>query len=191
MITVRNTDVGALVNAGGSGPAQELFHIAATATLRVFVNVPEIYSQAAVAGIRSELTLAEFPGRRFPGKLVRTAEAMDAGTRTLLAEIDIANPTGELKPGSYAQVHLEIPAKARAVIVPVGAILFRSEGLRIGVVRDQKRVELVPVILGKDFGTEVEVLSGISKDDWMIVNPADSLTSGAEVRPVPENAARK
>jgi RND family efflux transporter MFP subunit len=191
VITARNTDIGALVNAGMGGAAQELFHIAATAKLRVYLNVPQIYSQSAVPGIPAELTLSEFPGRRFHGKLVRTADAMDSGTRTLLTEVDVDNPTGELKPGAYAEVHLTIPAGMPSVVVPVGAILFRSEGLRVGVVRDGNKVALVPVILGKDYGTEVEVLSGIHPDDLIIMNPADSLTSGVVVRPVPADAPQK
>jgi RND family efflux transporter MFP subunit len=190
VITARNTDIGALVNAGMGGAAQELFHIAATAKLRVYLNVPQIYSQSAVPGIPAELTLSEFPGRRFHGKLVRTADSMDSGTRTLLTEVDVDNPTGELKPGAYAEVHLTIPAGAPSVIVPVGAILFRSEGLRVGVVRSGNKVALVPVILGKDYGTEVEVLSGIHPDDLLIMNPADSLTSGSVVRPVPADVAK-
>jgi RND family efflux transporter MFP subunit len=191
VITARNTDIGALVNAGMGGAAQELFHIAATARLRVYLNVPEIYSQSAVPGIPAELTLSEFPGRRFHGKLVRTADAMDSGTRTLLTEVDVDNPTGELKPGAYAEVHLTIPAGTPSVVVPVGAILFRSEGVRLGLIRDGNKVALVPVILGKDYGTEIEVLSGIRPDDWVIMNPADSLTSGVVVRPVPADAPRK
>ena len=191
VITARNTDIGALVNAGMGGAAQELFHIAATARLRVYLNVPEIYSQSAVPGIPAELTLSEFPGRRFHGKLVRTADSMDSGTRTLLTEVDVDNPTGELKPGAYAEVHLTIPAGTPSVVVPVGAILFRSEGVRLGLIRDGNKVALVPVILGKDYGTEIEVLSGIRPDDWVIMNPADSLTSGVVVRPVPADAPRK
>lgn len=191
VITARNTDIGALVNAGMGGAAQELFHIAATSKLRVYLNVPQMYSQSAVPGIPAELTLSEFPGRRFHGKLVRTADSMDSGTRTLLTEVDVENPTGELKPGAYAEVHLTIPAGAPSVVVPVGAILFRSEGVRLGLIRDGNKVALVPVILGKDYGTEVEVLSGIRPDDWVIMNPADSLTSGVVVRPVPVDAPRK
>ncbi len=157
----------------------------------MFVNVPQMYSRAAVPGIPADLTLAEFPGRRFRGKLVRTAEAMDAGTRTLLSEVDVENPTGELKPGAYAEVHLTIPAGTPTVIVPVGAILFRSEGLRIGVIRNGDKVEMVPVILGKDFGTEVEVRHGIHPEDLIVLSPADSLTSGAAVRPVESDAKKK
>ena len=190
VITIRNTDIGALINAGNGGPAQELFHIASTSKLRVYVNIPEVYSRAAVPGIIADLTLAEFPNRKFRGKLVRTSDAMDAGTRTLLAEIDVDNPNGELKPGSYTEVHLLMPASVPSMIVPVGAILFRSEGLRVGVVRDGKTA-LVPVVLGKDYGTEAEVLSGLQPGDLVIVNPPDSLVSGTTVRTVEENAPAK
>ena len=188
VITARNTDVGMLINAGNGGPAQELFHIASISKLRVFVNVPQIYARSAAPGTPAELTLAEFPGRRFKGQLVRNAEAMDVGTRTLLSEVDLDNSTGELRPGAYAEVHLKFPASVPIVIVPVAAILFRSEGLRIGVARDGK-AQLLPVVLGKDYGTEVEIVSGLSADDEVITNPADSLTSGLPVRVVPANAA--
>ena len=160
IITARNTDYGALINAGNGGPAQELFHIAAIKKLRVFVNVPQAYARSAVQGTPADLTLSEFPGRRFRGQLVRTAEAMDAGTRTLLAEVDLDNATGELRPGAYAEVHLLLPASVRTVIVPVSAILFRKEGLRLGVVRDGNKAQLMPVVLGKDYGNEVEVSLG-------------------------------
>ena len=189
IITGRNTDYGALINAGNGGPAQELFHIAAIKKLRVFVNVPQTYTRSAAPGIPADLTLAEFPGKRFRGQLVRTAEAMDAGTRTLLAEVDLDNPTGELRPGAYAEVHLTLPASAPSVIIPVSAILFRQEGLRIGVVRPGNKAQLMPVVLGKDYGTEVEVVSGITPDDQVIMDPPDSLISGTVVRVVPANAS--
>lgn len=182
VVTARNIDVGALINAGNGGPAQELFHLASTARLRVYVNVPQIYSHSAVPGVTADLTLAEYPGKHFTGKLVRTAEAIDAATRTLLTEVDVENPAGILLPGSYAQVHLKLPAAAPSLILPVNALLFRSEGLRVGVVRTGNQAELVPVTLGNDYGTEVEVVSGISDDDSVIVNPPDSLMSGAPVR---------
>ena len=185
VITARNTDIGALVNTGM--PAQELFHIASVARLRVYVNVPQIYSQSAVPGVSADLTLAEFPGRHFRGKIVRNAEAMDAATRTLLTEVDVDNPTGELKPGAYAQVHLTLPAGVPSVIVPVGSVLFRSEGLRVAVIRDSNRVELLQVILGKDYGNEVEVVSGLRPTDLVVMNPPDSLTSGTVVHPLPAN----
>jgi len=189
VITARNTDVGALINAGNGGPSQELFHIASVSKLRVFVSVPQAYARAAVPGIQAELTLTEFPGRRFRGQLVRNAEAIDAGTRTLLSEVDLDNSSGELRPGAYAEVHLRLPASVPSVLIPVGAILFRSEGLRLGVVRDGK-VQLMPVVLGKDYGTEVEVVSGIAPEDQVVMNPPDSLTSGTSVRVVRANASR-
>ncbi len=185
VITARNTDIGALINAGNGGAAQELFRMAASQRLRLFVNVPEVSSRAAVPGMAAELVLAEYPGRRFHGKLVRTADAMDAATRTLLTEIDVDNSSGELRPGSYAEVHMALPG-ARALIVPVSSVLFRSEGLRVGVVRAGKAgrstADLVPVTLGKDFGNEVEVTSGITAQDEIVESPPDSLTSGATVR---------
>ena len=189
IITARNTDYGALINAGNGGPSQELFHIAAVSKLRVFANVPQAYARSVAAGIPAALTLAEFPGRKFQGKVVRTSETMDAGTRTLLVEVDLDNAGGELRPGAYAEVHLSLPASTHSVIVPVAAILFRSEGLRLGVLHGN-RVQLVPVVLGKDFGTEVEVMSGINAEDQIVMDPPDSLTSGATVQVVPRNAAR-
>jgi RND family efflux transporter MFP subunit len=189
IITARNTDYGALINAGNGGPAQELFHIASTKKLRVFVNIPQAYTRSAVQGTPADLTLSEFPGRRFRGQLVRSAEAMDAGTRTLLAEVDLDNPSGELRPGAYAEVHLTLPASMHSVIVPVSSILFRKEGLRLGVLRDGNKVQLMPVVLGKDYGNEVEVVSGLTPDDQVIMDPPDSLTSGAVVRVVPANSS--
>jgi RND family efflux transporter MFP subunit len=191
VITARNTDVGALINAGAGTPAQELFHIASTAKLRVYVNVPQSYSRSAALGIAASLTLAEFPGRRFRGTLVRNAEAIDPGTRTLLAEIDVDNASGELKPGAYAEVQLALPAAGRSMILPVNAFLFRSEGLRVGVVREGGKVELVPVVIGKDYGTELEVVSGIGVDDQVIANPSDSLSSGTVVRVAPAAETEK
>lgn len=188
VITARNIDVGALINAGNGGPAQELFHMAATQRLRVYVNIPQVYSRSATPGVRAELTLAEFPGRHFEGKLVRTAEAIDMATRTLLAEIDVDNTSGVLLPGAYAEVHLKLAAGAPSLILPVSALLFRSEGLRVGVVRDGHKVELVPVTLGKDFGAEVEVVSGLAEGDAVIASPPDSLISGAVVRVVGQGA---
>jgi len=191
IITARNTDVGALVNAGNMGPSQELFHMAATTTLRVFVNVPQVYSRTAVPGITAELTLTEFPGRVFKGRLARTAEAIDASTRTLLVEVDVDNASGNLRPGAYAEVHLKLPAATPSLIVPVDALIFRSEGLQVGLLRDGNKVELVSVTAGKDYGTEVEVVSGITANDNVIINPPDSLTTGETVRVVPAAASRK
>jgi len=184
VITARNTDVGALINAGNGGPSQELFHIAAVSKLRVFVNVPEAYARSAIAGVPADLTLSEFPGRHFRGTIARTSESFDAGTRTLLTEVDLDNAGATLKPGAYAEVHLTLPAAVRALILPVGAILFRSEGLRAAVVRNGGTVDLVPITLGKDYGAEVEVVSGLNPGDAVILSPPDSITSGVKVRVV-------
>jgi RND family efflux transporter MFP subunit len=187
VITARNTDVGQLIGAGSSGQAKELFHLASTSKLRVYVSVPQLYSRSAVPGVAAELTLAEFPGRHFSGKLVRTAEAIDTASRTLLAEVDVDNSDGRLLPGAFAEVHLKLPAKTGSFVLPVNTLMFRSEGLRVGVVRDN-RAELVPIIMGRDYGTEVEILSGITAKDSVIVNPPDSLTSGTVVRVAPATA---
>jgi len=182
VITARNTDIGALIDSGSSGGTRtELFHIAQPNRLRVYVSVPQAYSQAAKPGLKADLTLAEFPGRRFQGMLVRTAEAIDQTTRTLLVEIDVDNPTGTLLSGAYAEVHLRLPTATSSLIVPVNCLLFRSEGLRVATVSDDK-VTLRPVTLGHDFGTEVEVLSGLNPDEPIVVNPPDSLVSGQQVR---------
>ena len=184
VITARNTDTGALINAGNGGAAQELFHMAAVSPLRVFVSVPEASSRGAIPGVPAELTLTEFPGRRFPGKIVRVAGAMDAATRTLNTEVEVNNEAGTLLPGSYAQVHLKLAAASPSLIVPVGAILFRGEGQRVGIVRDGNKADLAAVVVGKDYGTEVEILSGLSPTDQVIENPPDSLVAGMEVRVV-------
>jgi len=182
VITARKTDIGALVNSGNGGPAQELFHIAATHTMRVYVNVPQIYSRAARPGLTAELALAESPGRRFTGRLVRTAEAIDAASRTLLAEIDVNNPTGELLPGAYAEVHLKVTAESSTYLLPVNTLIFRSAGLQVATVLNGNHAVLVPVTLGRDFGTEVEVVAGLTGEETVIVNPPDSLVSNATVR---------
>jgi RND family efflux transporter MFP subunit len=181
VITARNTDIGALIDSGSSGgAARELFHIASTSKLRVYVNVPQVYSQAAKPGLSADLTLAEFPGRRFQGTLVRTAEAIDTASRTLLVQIDVANPSRELLTGAFAQVHLKLPTRADSYLLPVNAVVFRSEGVRVATVKEGKSA-LVPVQLGRDFGTEVEVLAGLAATDDVIENPPDSLVSGQEV----------
>jgi RND family efflux transporter MFP subunit len=181
VITARNVDVGALVNADTNTAGKELFHLASNTTLRVYVNVPEVYSRAAKPGVNANLTLSEFPGREFHGVVVRNAKSIDVNSRTLLVEVDVKNATGELLPGSYASVHLKLPSKTEAVTVPTNTLLFRSEGLRVAVVRDG-HVDLVPVILGRDYGDRVEIVSGVHAQDAVIVNPNDSIVSGQQVR---------
>jgi RND family efflux transporter MFP subunit len=178
---VRNTDVGALVDAGANTSGKELFHLASTATLRVYVNVPEAYSRAAKPGVTASLTLSEFPGRQFHGVVVRNANAIDAASRTLLVEVDVRNPGGELLPGSYVSVHLKLPSRIRAVTVSSSALLFRSDGLRVAVVKNG-RIELAPITLGRDFGDEVEVTSGVTSRDAVIMNPSDSIAAGQQVQ---------
>lgn len=183
VITARNTDIGALINAGNGGVSQQLFTLAATNTLRVFVSVPQIYSRSAGPGVAAHLTLAEYPNRRFLGKIARNAESIDPTTRTLNTEVDVDNSTGELLPGAFTQVHLTLLAKAPSLLLPVNSLLFRAEGLQAGVVRDDGKVELVSITIGKDYGTEVEVVSaGLSESDNVIVNPPDSLATGTKVR---------
>ncbi|HXQ26374.1 MAG TPA: efflux RND transporter periplasmic adaptor subunit [Candidatus Acidoferrales bacterium] len=182
VITARNTDVGHLINSGAGGPATELFHIAALRKLRVYINVPQQYSQTARPGLSADLTLQEFPGRKFQGTLVRTAEAIDVASRTLLVEVDVDNSRGELFPGAYAEVRLKVPSGAPAFILPVSALIFRSQGLQVGTVENGNRAVLTNVVLGLDMGNEVEVVSGLKADDWVIANPPDSLISGETVR---------
>jgi RND family efflux transporter MFP subunit len=190
VITARNTDVGHLINSGNGGPATELFNIAAVRTMRVYINVPQQYSQAAKPGITATLTLQEFPGREFQGKLVRTADAIDVASRTLLVEVDVDNPLGEILPGAYTEVHLKVPSGVPALILPVSALIFRSDGLQVGTVQDGNRAALTKITLGRDMGSEVEVVSGVSANDLVIANPPDSLISGETVRVVtaPANA---
>jgi RND family efflux transporter MFP subunit len=182
VITARNTDIGDLINSGSSaGVKTDLFHIVQPGTLRVYVNVPEEYSQGVKTGMTADLSLAEFPGRKFQGKLVRTSDAINMATRTLLIEIDVDNPAGTLLTGSYAEVHLAVPAQTSTYLLPVNTLIFRSEGLRVGIVKDGK-VVLSTVTPGHDFGNEIEIVSGLKPDDQVIVNPPDSIGSGQEVQ---------
>ena len=182
VVTARNTDIGDLINSGSAGGVKtDLFHIAQPGTLRVYVNVPEEYSQGTKVGMTADLSLAEFPGRKFQGKLVRTAEAINMTTRTLLIEIDVNNPAGELLTGSYAEVHLKVPTQTSTLLLPVNTLIFRSQGLRVGVVKDGK-VELDAVTPGRDSGNQIEIVSGIKPDDQVIINPPDSIVSGQRVQ---------
>jgi RND family efflux transporter MFP subunit len=182
IVTVRNVDVGDLINSGSApGTRTDLFHIAQPGKLRVYVYVPQEYSQAATPGLTADLTLAEFPGRRFQGKLVRTANAINNLTRTLQAEVDVDNPTGKLLSGSYSEVHLKLPGLASTHLLPVDTLLFRSEGLQVAVVKDS-RVELRQVTPGHDFGDQIEIVSGLNGDELVIQNPPDSVLAGQQVQ---------
>jgi RND family efflux transporter MFP subunit len=180
VITARNVDVGALIDSGSN--AKELFHEAAVHRLRLFVNVPEVYSRAARPGMTADLTLTEFPGRPFVGTLARTAQAIDVASRTLLTEIDVENAKGDLLPGSYAEVHLKLPTDATTFKLPVNAVMFRTEGVRVARVEANGRVTLQPITLGRDYGNAVEVVDGLSGGERIIVNPPDSIETGQTVR---------
>jgi RND family efflux transporter MFP subunit len=183
VITARNTDIGQLIDSGSSGgAAKALFQIASTRTLRVYISVPQTYSQAAKSGLPALITLAEFPGRQFHGQLVRNAGSISTDSRTLLVEVDVDNPTGELLPGAYGEVHIKLPSDIPSFILPVNALIFRSEGLQVAVVTDGTHATLVPISLGRDFGNEVEVLSGLTGQESVITSPPDSLVSGEQVR---------
>ncbi|HUZ04512.1 MAG TPA: efflux RND transporter periplasmic adaptor subunit, partial [Acidobacteriaceae bacterium] len=182
VVTARNTDVGQLVDSGsgggtgsapdysnnaatgngssGTGP-RELFHVSSTGMLRIFINVPESFTPGVRPGVTTDITVASYPDKTFQGKIVRTADAIDLSTRTLLVEVDIDNHNGELLPGAYAQVHLKLPLGHPALIIPVSALLFRAEGLRVATLDDNNRAHLVPLTLGRDWGTQVEALSGL------------------------------
>jgi RND family efflux transporter MFP subunit len=181
IVTARNVDIGALIQAGENTSPKELFHLAAIGKIRVFVSVPEAYSSAVKNGGKATLTLDEYPGRSFVGTITRNSNAIDQATRTLNVEVDIDNPKGELLPGAYVFVHFKVPEQAASVMIPSNTLLFRAEGLRVGVVRDG-RVQLVPVTIGKDAGANVEISSGVTKNDAVILNPSDSLASGQEVQ---------
>jgi RND family efflux transporter MFP subunit len=180
VVTQRNTDVGDLIDAGASAQPQQLFHMAAIHDLRVYVPVPEVYAPAAHVGSSPDLTLDEYPGETFRGKLVRTSDSIDASSRTLLVEVDVENPTGKLLPGAYVFVHLKVPIEAHSVTIPSSALLFRREGLQVGLVRNSQ-AELVPVKIGRDYGSTVEIVSGLQASDQVILDPADSLVSGTPV----------
>ena len=182
VITARNTDIGDLINSGSSSNVKtDLFHIAQPGMLRVYVDVPEEYSRGVKVGMTADLSLAEFPDRKFQGKVVRTADAINMTTRTLLIEIDVENPTGTLLTGSYAEVHLAVPTLASTFLIPVDTLLFRTEGLRVGVVKGGK-VALIAVTPGHDFGNEIEIVAGLKENDQVIVNPPDSIVAGQQVQ---------
>ena len=186
VVTKRNTDIGALINAGNSGANQELFVIAQINPIRVYVDVPEIYAPSVRPGLAATIELSSFPGQRFSGKVVRSAEAIDPGTRTLRTEIDVPNREGRLFPGSYAQVHFGVKVTTVRMSIPVNALLFRAEGARAAVVGPDSKVHLKPVTIGRDYGTEVEILGGLDPAESIVLNPSDSLEEGQAVHATKE-----
>jgi RND family efflux transporter MFP subunit len=193
VITARNLDVGQLITATGSTVtagagtnvvSRQVFDLSDIRKMRVFVNVPQMYTPDAVVGMTASLTLPQYPGKTFTGKLVRTASAVDPGTRTLLVEVDVDNKTGELLPGSYTEVHLKSNGEIPVLLIPVTALILNADGQQVATVDAQNKVHMVQVTTGRDFGANVEVLSGLREDQKIVSNPADSLAEGDVVRVV-------
>jgi RND family efflux transporter MFP subunit len=180
VITARNTDIGDLIAAGANTTPRELFHLAAINRLRVYIPVPEVDAASVHTGEKATLTTDEYPGQKFTGTLVRDSDAIDPASRTLNVEVDVDNAKNRLLPGAYVFVHLAVPPSTGAVTIPSNTLLFRSEGLRVAVVRDGK-VHLVPIVIGHDYGSTVEVLSGISAQDKIVIDPSDSIEDGQSV----------
>jgi RND family efflux transporter MFP subunit len=181
VITARNVDIGDLINAGSTGTAKEMFHLAAEQQVRVFFEVPQLNAHAATPGTEVTLTLPEAPGQKIAARITRTADAIDPVTRTLRVEVDLPNTAGQFAPGEYVQAHLKLATPSNALIVPVNGVLFRSEGITAAVVLGD-RVELRPITIGHDFGDALEVTSGLAANDRIVINPPDSLVSGQKVQ---------
>jgi len=184
VLTRRNIDIGALINAGNGGANQELFVVAQIDPIRIYVDVPESDSPSIHPGVGADIELPALVGQHFAGKVVRTADAIDPVTRTLRTEIDVPNPKGQLLPGSYAQVHFALKEQVQRITVPANALLFRAEGPRAAVIGQDDKARLRPVIIGRDFGTTVEILSGLDPADAVVVGPGDSLEDGQQVHVV-------
>src|SRR6478672_9634271 len=181
VLTKRNVDRGALINAGAGAAGRELFDLARVNPLRVYTSVPQAYAAYIKVGAATTVTLQEFPGQKFSAKIARTAESIDPNTRTLLTEVDVPNKDGRLLPGSFGEVHFAVGSNVNKVTVPVNAMLFRSEGTRLAVVDGNGRIQLRPINIGRDYGTSLEILGGISTEDRVVINPPDSLEEGQQV----------
>jgi membrane fusion protein, multidrug efflux system len=181
VITERNVDIGTLINAGNGGNAREMFDLAQTDPLRVYVSVPQSYVPSIRVGLKGCLELSEFPDRKFCGQVVRTADAVDPNSRTLLTEVDVPNPSGTLLQGEYAEVHFDVQLSGSRLSLPINALLFRPEGTMAAVVGSDNRLTLKKLGIGRDFGNSVEVLQGIDQRDSVVINPPDSLENGEQV----------
>jgi RND family efflux transporter MFP subunit len=181
VITARNTDIGALINAGQSA-GSELFRLADTRKLRIYVQVPEPYAGLAKPGLRAQLSFSEQPGKTYTAALVRTSNALDPGLRTLQVELQLDNTDAELFPGAYAEVHFTLADNVRSLRLPANTVLFRAAGLQVAIVDAHRRIELKSIVEGREFGNSIEVLSGLGADDSVVINPPDSIVSGAPVR---------
>jgi RND family efflux transporter MFP subunit len=184
VVTQRTTDIGALINAGET-PGSSLFRVADTHRLRIYTSVPQAYAAGVQPGMTADLVFTDHPGKHFTAEVASTARALDASSRTLQVELQIDNSRGELFPGSYADVHFTFPANTTTLRVPVNTVLFRAQGLLVAVLDSQGRVRLRHITQGRDFGTQIEVLSGLEPTDRLILNPPDSITEDTRVRVVP------
>jgi membrane fusion protein, multidrug efflux system len=180
-LTRRNVDPGALINSGAQAAGRELFDIARVDPLRVYVSVPQAYAPNIKVGMKATVTLQEFPGQKFLGTVVRTADAIDLATRTLNTEVDVPNKDGKLLPGSFGQVHFATGTSVPRITIPVNAMLFRAEGPRVAVVDKDGKVHMHPISIGRDFGATLEILGGVDVSDQIIINPSDSLEEGQQV----------
>jgi len=187
VLTRRNVDPGALINSGAAA-GREMFDIARVDPLRVYVSVPQAYSPSIKVGIKANVTLQEYPGQKFLGTVVRTADAIDPATRTLNTEVDVPNKNGKLLPGSFGQVHFATGTSVPRITIPVNAMLFRAQGPQVAVVDSNGKVHLHPITIGRDFGATLEVLGGVEVSDQIVINPSDSLEEGQQVHVVKPNA---
>jgi len=188
VITARNTDVGALINAGQS-TGTELFRIADTHKLRIYVRVPELFAAATMPGLEAALHFTEHPNRVYPAKIVRTSNSLDPTLRTLQVELQLDNDKGEIFPGAYAEVHFKLPPNAESLRLPANTVLFRSAGLQVATLDSQQRVKLKSIVQGRDFGNSIEVLSGLAPHETVVLNPPDSIADGVQVRIAAPDAA--
>lgn len=202
IVTARNTDIGQLVDSGSNGGTgssamfggtaatsdtgtpRELFRVSDMHVVRIFIQVPGVYVPEARPGVGTDIDVSSYPGRLFNGKIVRTANALDVNTRTMTVEVDVDNRKGDLLPGAYAQVHLKLPMKNPALIIPVSALMFRSEGLRVVTLDDRDRAHLQPITVGRDWGTRIEVLTGLKAGQRIVDSPPDSIMEGEKVKVV-------
>lgn len=184
VITARGVDIGMLISAGSGAGGHEMFHMADEHIMRVYVNIPQVDAPNTTPGTPADLTLNEYPGRRFTGKVVRTSNAIDPSSRTLLVEVDVPNPHGLLVPGAFTQVHFRVNVPQRTLVIPVSALMFRQEGLRVATVVNGNKAKLVPITIGQDDGRVVQVTQGLESNDLVVQNPPDSLVDGETVRVV-------
>jgi RND family efflux transporter MFP subunit len=181
VVTERRTDIGDLINAGNSGTGAELFRLSKIDVMRVFVSVPEAYSQQIVSGMHVTVGLTELPNQTFDGQVARNNHAIDPATRTLIVEVDVPNPQGKLLPGAYGQVHFKLASPTRPLLVPSGSILFQSAGPQVAVVTAKNTIELRKVVIGRDFGNTMEITNGVSSQDSVVASPPDYLVNGMPV----------